>query len=171
MNREELVKELEKLEGQVKEIREKLDKPESVVWKPEIDENYYYVCLDGHIDCAAWDGGSFDEGIYAVSNCYRTEQEAIDARDAKIILTDLQRMADEANGERLREYDEWKKYTAHGIFIQSDGSFDISIYTISAIISFVPCFKTKESARGALNALIEKYTEERVKMALSGAWR
>lgn len=170
MNREELTKELKKLEEQVKKIREKLDKPESVAWKPEINESYYYVCLDGDIGCAVWDGGSFDEGIYAVSNCYRTEQEAINARDAKIILTHLQRMADEANGERLRGND-WKKYNAHGIFIQNGGGFGISVYTISAIINFIPCFKTWESAKNALDALVEKYTEERVEMALGGTWQ
>jgi hypothetical protein len=51
------------------------------------------------------------------------------------------------------------------------GGFGISVYSISAIISFIPCFKTWESAKNALNALVGKYTEERVKMALSGTWR
>ena len=107
-NKEQATKELEKLRKEFDERTKKLEEiinqaeKESIIYKPGICELYYFVDCDGVILRDNWFDYDTDNEKYNMGNCYKTEQEAIDARDARIILTRLQRLADEMNGEKLR---------------------------------------------------------------------
>lgn len=171
MNKQEMVERLKVIEDEAKQIRAKLEKPESVVWKPVYNEIYYFIEHNGEIGAVVWKDDKLDEERYTYGNCYYIGQEAIDARDTKIILTDLQRMADEANEKRMRCTD-WVDTPAYGVcFWLKTSKLGVDALLFSKEIGNNACFKTVESAIKALGILIEKYTEERVKMALSGVWR
>lgn len=169
MDRQEMMKRLEVIEEEARKIREELEEPESVVWKPKDNDTCFLIGVTGGI-YKNYDDFEFNGRVYAMGNCYRTEQEATDARDAKIILTDLQRMADEANGARMR-YLDWNGLSPFILFVGNGYTIEIMDIADYPTINTTACFKTRESAEKALATLVEKYTEERVKMALSGVWR
>jgi hypothetical protein len=49
---------------------------EKLPWKPKIDDTYWYVDINGHINGGSWDGCVVDYAYYYVGNCFETEEEA-----------------------------------------------------------------------------------------------
>ena len=50
-------------------------------WKPIINDTYYFVRSDGDVSSAQWINNVWDNSIYKLGNCYRTEEEAESNRD------------------------------------------------------------------------------------------
>ena len=44
---------------------------EPKVWKPEINEKYYYVRSDGGIDYSIWNNDKCDNNSYTIGNCFK----------------------------------------------------------------------------------------------------
>lgn len=44
-------------------------------WKPRINENYYYVTVEGKISKFMCVGHTTDEILYKMGNCFRTKEE------------------------------------------------------------------------------------------------
>lgn len=174
INKEQAMKELEELKKEfderTKKLEEIINKKEDAVWKPKKEEQCYFINSCGDVKVTTWVGCSIDNDCYNMGNCYKTKQEAEDARDAQIILTDLQRMADEANGGRLRgaEYgqDVYILFNHHSMRHISWTRTDNMV-----IKNMCPCFKRQKEVIKAQDTLISKYGEDKVKMALSGVWR
>lgn len=76
---ENKIKELEKELEQLKAAKIEAEQPKR--WKPEFDEKFYYVELDGSIedDVAAssiQSRSSFEVWCYLIGNCFKTKEEA-----------------------------------------------------------------------------------------------
>jgi len=50
-------------------------------WKPEEDEEYYYINGHGEIGTFKWQDYQTDNRYYNFGNCFQSEAEAIQARD------------------------------------------------------------------------------------------
>ena len=72
------------------------DSIQSKRWKPEVNEDYWYVREDdgdvGYSDWAYWADDKYDQHRYKTGNCYRTEEKA------KTALARINALAD------VREY-------------------------------------------------------------------
>ena len=84
MNKEEILKEIEKTKKYLSNIQNMLEEYESERWKPESDEKYYYVNQLGAASRAINDEFDIDAARYRTYNCFRTEEEA--KREAEKIL-------------------------------------------------------------------------------------
>lgn len=172
-NKEQAMKELEQLKKEfderTKKLEEIINQKESVVWKPKEFNTYLYINSVGEISYDTWTNYGADENRYNIGNCYKTDQEARDARDAQIILTRLQRLADEMNGEKLR-YMDWEKKEVYISVVGCLGLITIRTRQWSEICTNA-CFKTEESAQKALDIVVKNFGTDKVKMALSGVWR
>lgn len=173
-NKEQAMKELEQLKKEfderTKKLEEIINQKESVVWKPKEFNTYLYINSVGEISYDTWTNYGADENRYNIGNCYKTDQEARDARDAQIILTRLQRLADEMNGKKMRHMD-WDGKHVYVLSVGRPENILVVQETNWAVINTNPCFPTRESALKAKDVLIQKYGEDKVKMALSGVWR
>ena len=50
---------------------------ESTRWKPEMNNDYYYISGDGNVYDNSWDDSLFvDNGRFEIGNCFQTEEEA-----------------------------------------------------------------------------------------------
>jgi hypothetical protein len=54
----------------------------SARWKPEVNDPYFIIMLDGSTRQFAWRNHHFDHFFWGVGNCFQTRQEAEHARDA-----------------------------------------------------------------------------------------
>ena len=45
-------------------------------WKPEMNQEYYFVDSDGFVFCNRWDDCSIDHGRFEIGNIFQTEEEA-----------------------------------------------------------------------------------------------
>lgn len=172
MNRQEAKEQMEKLQEEMDRLKEIIEKPESVVWKPKNGESYYYYHYNG-VSSSLWSDITIaDSGMYEIGNCYQTKEQAENARDAQIILTRLQRLADEANGGRLkgRDWEGINRYSPYYNYMDDCFKTTTDPFNVPAVALGTP-FKTKKSAQQALDTLIVEYGEDKIRMALSGSWR
>ena len=51
-------------------------KKEDLRWKPEIDEDYWFIENSGIVKVSSWANDSVDKGRYAIANIYKTGQQA-----------------------------------------------------------------------------------------------
>ena len=75
---------------------------EGTRWKPAKEEPYYSVTRDGRIYCDKWDYVDIDKGTYAFYNCFKTEEEAEQARELWLAERELRSLAD--GGDWFIEY-------------------------------------------------------------------
>lgn len=90
MNREELIKQRDKIQAELDRLTELINKPVGR-WKPEYGGYYYYLASNGNIIKADWANLEGDYFRFGTGNCFRTEQEA---RDYKENLLTEQRLKD-----------------------------------------------------------------------------
>lgn len=87
----------EQLGYEVEIIAEKEEK--SKVWKPKDEEDYWFVDSHGDIKFDYWGSYPFEENLYAIGNCFRTEEEAELYRRKLLVTAELKRFAEEHNGK------------------------------------------------------------------------
>lgn len=73
------------------EIEEPVD---SIHWKPNFGEEYWYVNYIGNVVCRSWEDASVDLWLLESGNVYRTEKEAEKARERKLAKVRLQKTSD-----------------------------------------------------------------------------
>lgn len=49
-------------------------------WKPDEDDEYYYIDNDGEVESDTWDGAEEDIARYNLGNCFRSDNQAEQAR-------------------------------------------------------------------------------------------
>ena len=100
MNLKEFTKKYGNKEVEEEKLKELLGIKESKVWKPLFDEQYWYVDGWGDIYQDIWDNTTrIDKHRYSIGNCYKTEEEAVFARDKQIFMTQLERDFIESSDE------------------------------------------------------------------------
>ena len=69
-------------------------------FKPVVGKKYWIIYSEGRIDYSLWDD-DLNSCRYAMGNCYRTEAEAIAARDKQLALVRVQDKLEELTDELL----------------------------------------------------------------------
>ena len=73
------------------EIKEPVN---SIHWKPNFGEEYWYVNYIGNVVCRSWEDASFDLWLLESGNVYRTEEECEKARECRLAEVRLQQTSD-----------------------------------------------------------------------------
>jgi hypothetical protein len=88
MTHEEKLQKLAELEAAAMELRASIaaDKTPKVRFKPAYGDDYSYVDYSNSVSELTWCADIEDEANYARGNCYRTEAEAIAARNRQLAI-------------------------------------------------------------------------------------
>lgn len=156
MNRNEIQNQIEDLKKQMAELEEQLNNPETKIFKPKKNDEYYIITNKASIDDDVWLDNAVDNARYDIGNCFETAEEAEFEIEKGKVTAELKRFAIEHN-----EPIDWNdpaacKYTIcsdmlieHNIEFASTGRFKRNdIY-----------FSSKELARQA----VAEVGEDRVK--------
>jgi hypothetical protein len=108
MNLKEFTEKYGNKEVEEAKLKELLGIKESKVWKPRLDDNYWWVNSAGEIYQGFWGNTGTQSYRYSVGNCYKTEEEAIFARDKQIFMTKLERDFEE-NTMPIKWHDQWQE--------------------------------------------------------------
>lgn len=104
MNREELLKQRDKLQKELDKLTELINKKD-IRFKPGYGEYYYYLGSNGIIQRTYWNNGVMDNYKYSVGNCFKTEEEVYDYKENLIAKQQLKDLALELdNGVEI----DWK---------------------------------------------------------------
>lgn len=114
MNREELLKQRDRLQKELDKLTELINKKD-IRFKPKYGEFYYFLGSNGIIQRTYWNDGSMDSYRYSVGNCFKTEQEVYDYKENLITKQQLKDLALELdNGvETGWYYKDTRKYTIY----------------------------------------------------------
>ena len=114
MDREELLKQRDKLQKELDKLTELINKKD-IRFKPEYEEYYYFLGSNGIIQRTYWNNGVHDDYRYSVGNCFKTEQEAYDYKENLITKQQLKDLALELdNGAEIDwNYKDTRKYTIY----------------------------------------------------------
>lgn len=131
---------------------------EPKVWKPEINEKYYYVRSDGGIDYSIWNNDKCDNNSYTIGNCFKDKKDAEFVREKLKVIADLKRFAQEHNTLEINwnDIDQEKYYFYYNCTYKR---FDINlVYGTKGNAIY---FSSKEIAEQAVKEIgeerIEKY--------------
>lgn len=82
------IKDIDNFDEWFEEIEEPID---SIHWKSNFGEEYWYVNYIGNVVCRSWEDASVDLWLLESGNVYRTIEEAEKARERKLAKVRLQR--------------------------------------------------------------------------------
>jgi len=57
-------------------IKEFIGTKQTIGWKPEIGEKYYYLSVGSIVSCYDYKEDDIDKGILKLGNCFQTEEQA-----------------------------------------------------------------------------------------------
>lgn len=152
---------LELTEEQEKEIKKFLNIKDSKKWKPEINEEYWYVDSFGDIAAEIFAEDSEDEYKILTNNCFKTEKEAEFRLEQFETYNELKNFADENNDEI--DWNDLKQKKWHLNLIHPDMKLDLSYCSLIDIQGAI-YFTSEELAQQA----IKKVGEDRIKKYLFG---
>lgn len=139
MNKEELQNKIEDLEKQLAEVKEQVNSIEfegikkGRRWKPEINENYYYLISDGFVSFGPWKNDMTDMFKFDIGNCFKTEQEAEEFKENLLTKQALKDLALELNnGVEIDWDDENQRKYFFNYTNKSDGFIDNLTITLQA---------------------------------------
>lgn len=120
MNREELIKQRDKIQAELDKLTELINKPVGR-WKPEYGSYYYYLATNGKIVKIDWINTDGDYFRFTTGNYFKTEQEAMDYKENLITKQQLKDLALELNdGKEINWNDGYNKYYLSCNFYSSE---------------------------------------------------
>ena len=76
------IQDIDNFDEWFEEIKE--ESTDSIHWKPNFGEEYWYVNYIGNVVCRSWEDASVDLWLLESGNVYRTEKEAEKARERRL---------------------------------------------------------------------------------------
>ena len=162
MNKQEILEEINKTEEHLTNMKKMLEECEYERWKPERDEVYWYVSIDGsveqHINVNHW----VDKCHFKTLNYFQTREQAEAEAEKILVRRQLEDIARRLNkGEKIDQDDSIRrKYSI--IFNTRDRKF-ICNCNRYAITSSVYCLD-----ENFLDVAIQEIGAERLKKYLRG---
>ncbi|MBR6515852.1 MAG: hypothetical protein IKT40_03235 [Bacilli bacterium] len=154
------VEDVELTEEQEKQIKDFLEIKNSKKWRPEENEEYYFVTQGGSIQQVDCNESNGDEFRILTNNCFKTKEEAKFRLEQIKVYNELKNFADENNdGICWTSFGEQIKY--YMLYDYVDDKIKISTWTYMRDIGQI-YFSSKELAIQA----IEKVGEDRIKKYL-----
>lgn len=87
------------LEKQLKAEEQK----KSSIWKPKVDEMYYYLASDGSLGLCRYEDDYVDEACLALDNCFETKEAAEWEKQHRIVKTELKNFVAENDPNPITE--------------------------------------------------------------------
>lgn len=135
---------LKKFPNILTEWFEEIEEPvNSIHWKPNFGEEYWYVNYIGNVVCRSWEDASVDLWLLESGNVYRTIEEAEKARERRLAEVRLQQTSnfkpdfEDANGGWTVYYS-YKDKKMNSFFAGYDDAGEIV------------CYETKEEAEKSI---------------------
>jgi len=154
MKRSEYEKKMADLQSQIEELKKVKIEEEDKRWKPTIGDSYYIIRSDGLLVPYKWNDSDYDNGCYAIGNCFKTWEEAKFARESLKVLAELRNFSEEDDAEwdgEIRHYHIY--YDFDGDAVRVDWN---KVYACAELY-----FATEECAERAIEAVgkdrIKKY--------------
>lgn len=103
MNKQQMLEQIDELKQKIEELEKEITSPEfegikkSVRWKPECDEEYFYIDSFGGICHDDWCDDYQDLFRFNTGNCFKTEQEALDFKENLLTKQQLKDLVLELN--------------------------------------------------------------------------
>ena len=151
MNRKQCEEMLEFLKQEVEIFNKKIEEFKKLetegcgVWKPEIDEDYWYIDSYGYIKKEKWDSILAENFRFNIGNVFRTEKEAKDEVERRKVLTELKRFS--------RNFELYK----NNYCIKYDMiSKKIDVYNNYVFTTAELVFETEKDARDAIASVGEE---------------
>ena len=99
MNRKQCEEMLEFLKQEVEIFKKKIEEFKKLeteghdVWKPKMDEDYWYVGYAGGVYKLVWESSDMDEKAFCIGNVFRTEEEAKHEVERRKVLAELKKFS------------------------------------------------------------------------------
>lgn len=139
------VKDNEDLKSELEAELKELEKQENQDWKPQMDEDYYYVDLDSmEVYCKTWKNNSIANTRLQHKVIFKTREEAEEYLE---YLKAKEKVMNEFSNEEWEDKD-IRKYCIH--YDYEDEKFDIS-YNFNIRRINVLFFRTEELAQEFIN--------------------
>lgn len=123
---------------------------EPKVWKPKDGDKYYFID-SSKISSYDWTSHDVDKKLYAIGNCFRTEEKAKFAIEKLKVIVELKRFAQEHNKYKIDWNSDQDKYSIY--FDTKEKTIDID-YNIRCKANDI-YFTSREIARAAIEAIGE----------------
>lgn len=91
----------------------------SKIWKPEMDEGYFYVSY-GSICKTYWQDSRGDNNLYAMDNCFKTQEDALFALEKRTVEVEIKRYIEEYDSVGI----DWKDKKQHKHHLVYNSSAD-----------------------------------------------
>ena len=111
MDKEEILKEIEKTEEHLATMKKMLEDCEYERWKPKKSEAYFYIASDGAIE-QDWMTEEFstDEARYNFYNCFKTREQAENEAEKILVRRQLEDIARRLNKGNKIDWDNGKQF-------------------------------------------------------------
>ena len=119
------------------------------VWKPEDKKEYYFINAGGRICDDIWTNCILDNNLYAIGNCFKTEEEAEFALEKLKVITELKRFAQEHNEKIDWNNDDQPKYHLCYSYFSDSILISFAYYKKLNVISFT----SREIAQQAIKTI------------------
>lgn len=119
-------------------------------WKPENEEEYYYLSEHGEIIVAFWDNYLIDNDRYAIGNCFKTKEEAEFMVEKLKVLVELKEYADD---EQEWEYDNCHWHIGYN---PNTECIKVGYFIFTKSIPFNIYFSSEEQAQKCIDAIGEE---------------
>lgn len=161
MNKEDILKEIEKIKKHLKDLKKLLEECEYERWKPKKGDIFFFVDWDGDVEKRIFDPSNINHiACYNAYNCFETREQA-DAEAEKILVRRmLEDIARRLN--RGRKID-WDDENQEKYFIDYDNARNKFSCGYGLCTSFAPVYCLDKTFK---NAAIQEIGEERLKKYL-----
>ena len=88
-------------------------------WRAEMGERYWLVDVPGVIAYGVENNDDYDDNCYNIGNYYRTEKEAIQARDRQLAIVKLTDIIHEQNGEWVADWGDVQQTAFYAISLST----------------------------------------------------
>lgn len=141
-----------------KEIRKKKS-VNSILWKPEDEEDYYFINEENEVEDTYWiSGDPSDEGRYLVGNIYKTEEEAQETLNQQFAYAELVRAIAKAN----ESYGPMIEVRSSFVFLPDTG--EIRVHSSLLVETCPREFTLRAEVLG--EQIIEELGEDKIKLAM-----
>ena len=154
IEREHVLKNIEKRKIRITEIDEEIKALENKKWKPELDELFYLINVDGNVGFTRLNKFHTKNAILQIGNYFKNIEEAEFAVERLKVLEELKEFSYEFSDEEW-EYGDFDKFILY--YNYETNEIDIDCLWNCKYDSIH--FKTKEDAQKAIN----KIGKERLK--------
>lgn len=151
MKRSEYEQKMTGLQNQIEELKKVEIEEDDKGWKPTVGDSYYTIRNDGLLVLCKWIDSDYDNGCYAIGNCFKTREEAEFMVEKLKVIAELKRFISKKPWSTCAS--QWDLYVEHS---DSGEQCKLNINAWSYEQGSEFQFDTRQDAQNAIDAVGEK---------------